>query len=473
MRSIGHLGFGLILAWACSVAHARPALFEETTKLLSPDPAYTLQGRLALDGNDLLVIGRALDPDALHLHALFHFERQSDGTWLPRGKIDGLPRDGAGEGYFDIALSGGIAAFSAEWRGLHILEKTVNGWSVTGNLPLQSRQYASEVRVVDGTVAVGAEENTMCQIAFLRKNASGSWVIADQVTSPDPECEGGDIDVLGPFAMEYTGSAAVITHSESYIYDLVNGAWVQSPAPPIMQPVAMGQEIARRAGEDLSKGHILYLERRDGAGQWTVQDTVTSEESYADVRPATTIVRGSRAVIATPLTDLRGENSGSVNVYDRDVSGVFRHAATLVSSDAVTLSITPQFWHHSEIAVDEAGLRIAARGTDTEGRSAVYMGTAADFAATAAGPRYLRGHECSRLDALGQCELVSRLLGWHSRLSANEHHGRRASDLRCTHPGQCVGRSGSQGQCFRIELLGRAHDAVHRCAELLLSRRCA
>src|SRR5688500_13136666 len=68
-------------------AQSRPVILEASTKLVSPDPNYRLWIP-ALSGNNLLVVGsqRVYDPNE-PTDVLFHYERQSDGTWSFAGRI--------------------------------------------------------------------------------------------------------------------------------------------------------------------------------------------------------------------------------------------------------------------------------------------------------------------------------------------------------------------------------------------------
>lgn len=369
MRASISLGMGLALVSMCLTSEARPVIFEEKVKLTSPDPAFDLMPHAAIDGNHLLAMGRAkVFPDTGDFYALFHFERQSDGSWVSRGKIDGLMHEGVGEGYSDIELRGGIAVFTAEHRNAHVLERTATGWTISNLAPGDGSipgDMTSEVRIIGSTIALAARFNSQCRINLVRKNAQGVWALADQVVSDDESCYEGDFDVLGPNMMEYTGTQALISHGLSYIYDQIGGAWVPTPIQITRRPVVVGNEIALRDGFARDKGDILYLDRRDTTGHWTVRDTLRSEESYANVAPAGVIIRGNRAIAGAPDNDIRGESSGSINILDRDSSGRFVHVATLLSSDGTFLGST------YDAALD--GRAIAANAVDSNGQRALYV----------------------------------------------------------------------------------------------------
>jgi hypothetical protein len=369
MRASISLGMGLVLVSMYFTSEAGPVVYEETAKFTSPDPAFDLLSHVAVDGNHLLAMGRAKQlADTDNYYALFHFERQPDGSWLSRGKIDALPHQGVGEGYSDIELRGGIAVFTAEHRNAHVLERTATGWTISDLAPGDwsiPGDMTSEVRIVGSTIALAARYQAQCRINLVRKNAQGVWTLADQIVSDDESCYEGDFDVLGPRLMEYTGTQALISNGLSYLYDQINGAWVPTPIAFTQRPVVVGSEIALRSGSARDKGDILYLDRRDATGHWLVRDTLRSEDWYANVAPAGVVIRGNRAVAGAPNNDIRGEDSGSISILDRDSSGRYTHVATLLASDAKALGSS------YDVALD--GRTIAANAVDASGQRALYL----------------------------------------------------------------------------------------------------
>src|SRR5688500_297165 len=72
-----------------TAVHARTVIVEETRRIELVDPDYQLTGPLAIQGNDLLIIGFRRAGEGPY-YGLFHYERQADGRWLKRGLIASL-----------------------------------------------------------------------------------------------------------------------------------------------------------------------------------------------------------------------------------------------------------------------------------------------------------------------------------------------------------------------------------------------
>src|SRR5688572_13755511 len=128
-------------AFASLVCQAGPRVVEPTTSFVLPNPAYALNGSIAVDGDYILVAGYSpyhyVDmelPQPQRNQAAFLFQRGSNGVWnYVTTLIEQLnePPDGADmrvamkDGIAAVTMSGGVNGMR---RGLAVFERGPTGW---------------------------------------------------------------------------------------------------------------------------------------------------------------------------------------------------------------------------------------------------------------------------------------------------------------------------------------------------------
>lgn len=342
--------FTVLIAWQLTLipsgVTARPVVLEEVAKIASPDSDYSFglsfghfrAGVVALEGNDLLVTARTIQFHGGY--GLFHFERQSDGTWLSRGLVATAPTQDV-ENPNKVVLEDGVAVWTADRSQGQILERTASGWRTT-MLPFGTAA-GSDVGVNNGVIAIGDEGGGRARVLILEKNAAGEWAATDTLEGapsfPDndflgPDIELADGELIAANRFDDTGSGAAETH----FFELIAGNWQRTAIfPEIRSAVPMNGDLAFQETGTRETGDILFLDRRDASGAWTIRTRLRSEESFTNMQPGPVVVRGDRAYTGTPQNDLRGDDTGSVNVFAQDAPDRFTHIATLVASDAFVI----------------------------------------------------------------------------------------------------------------------------------------
>lgn len=315
-------------------AQSRPVVLEASTKLFSPDPNYSFY-LSALSGNDLLALGyRSVYSAGEDSHALFHYERQNDGSWSFAGRI-------ASENYLaffleHLALENNVAVFGVDIYNLRIFEKTTCCW-INAPLRLPQSDFARDVELRNGTLAVGASRYPNAYVFLLRRNAAGEWVTTAELQGPP---SGESSSFVGPL-VGFSGNTASAGGfylgpngqvNETHIFDFVNGAWQKTAQlSNAYDGVPIGNELALRAlrDEPRSPGEKVRLLRRNSAGAWNLRTSLHSEEPWT----AGSIAFENGLAYVAATDDLRGENSGSVAIFAPSGNN-FVHRATLVANDA-------------------------------------------------------------------------------------------------------------------------------------------
>lgn len=373
-------------------APARPVVLEEVARLTSPDPALHMTGAVALDGNDLLVVAsEPLDGSEGQRAVLFHFERGTDGSWLPRGPIfsavygeaarrDVVLRNGLGMVF--VGLSDGEFA---------LLERTGTGWKITrasSSNPLLGRIREVRIAAVHGqTIAVGADDSALGGVLqLLQKNAAGSWTISHTFKAPDEADDGfvgPDIAFAGDEAFaDGDGEPGLPETGGTFVFDRIGGTWQQTATlhPRVFtrfQTIVVDDNIAVRRNNWTQPGDVLSFYTRLAPGEaFTVKYSLLTAEWFADKRPGAVIVEGNLAYAATGSDDSRGRDAGSIAVYSRTAPRRFEHTVTLVASDAsagATLGVAsvPRTGATFGPNIAASGRRVAALGLSPDRKSVV------------------------------------------------------------------------------------------------------
>jgi hypothetical protein len=318
---------------APSLAAARPAVLQEVARLTSPDPAFRLTQAIALDGNELLVVARRRD-NPFTTVMLFHFERESDGSWLSRGVIASVT-DESGFERQSVVLEGGLGAFIVGYGLVAILERTRTGWNTTSRINgvNGSLGRATEPSIVGRTIAIGSPENAF----LLEQDATGAWITTHALPSPEGNCCD---DFFGPDIefVQNEGIAGADGHfgpPQTFVFDRVQGQWQQTATlAGRFGTIVVDDRIALRGSAWNEPGDVLSFFTRATDRSWTVRHALLTDEWFADKRPGTVVVQAALAYAAASADDARALDAGSISVYSRPTATRFRHAATLVASDA-------------------------------------------------------------------------------------------------------------------------------------------
>jgi hypothetical protein len=352
----------ICLMLAPLVAVARPVVLQEVARLTSPDPAYRLTSAIALDGNDLLVVGALPERIEQQPVVLFHFERQSDGSWLSRGAIASTP-DGPYK-IQSIVLEGGLGMFLVGGYGFPtLLERTSTGWKTTPWSDFLPHFVASEAAIDGRKIAVGS----LMQVHLLEQDATGAWVITRTLPAPEGECcddfFGPDIEFVQNEGIAGARGQTDPPGPQTFVFDRVQGQWSRTATlPGVFGTIVVDARIALRLSAWNEPGDVLSFFTRAADRSWTVRHALLTDEWFADKRPGTVLVEGNLAYAAAGRDDARGRDAGSISVYSRATATPmrFRHSATLVASDA---SAGAQLGYSIFVAnLAASGRRVAALG---------------------------------------------------------------------------------------------------------------
>ncbi|HEU4625056.1 MAG TPA: hypothetical protein VFS52_09855 [Steroidobacteraceae bacterium] len=354
MRSLSRLMAALAAMSACATLSAAPLALEEQARLVPPDSRYTHVSEVAVDGNRAVISAWREGPAGNDfILAAFLFERSSAGKWTSVATLL-LDQPGSFLGEPDpvsVAVQGDVAAIS--WLGnLRIFERRSTGWVNTGTIrnPPNVAAMGRDVEIDGGTVIVSGEGPQMQVLAY-RRNASGQWV-QDGVMVAGPtrnvvHGHGGDTDIIGnqvffgiPFEEELNNAPELASwlrttsgwgnRGSFSLADLADPRALAFDGGTVLvnSPVWAGiLKLKLAAGNLVPDGVRLqsadaFMLNRDGR-------TFASTFDIGSLAAA-----GGLGVVGMFGDDLRGEDAGSVHVYDIGANGGARPIARLLSSDA-------------------------------------------------------------------------------------------------------------------------------------------
>lgn len=318
---------------------AGPVVLEQLAKLTSPDASYAFGGRVAVDGDTILVVGSRPSPNPdLPFdieHAVFLFQRTSAGNWVFVRKLAQISQDSTTTAFeTDVAVRGGVAAFIA--GQLFVFERTASGWtSVAASLHSNSTDvevHSGMILVSDGGCGYNAD--------LVQKQPGGAWArtqtfVGMQRDGCDDEFVGGDIE-LG------SNRLALGAPGEVHIWDRnLNGSW----------PVTATAIVPRQSAPDSLFGVNVALDGNDALASVSARPAsgpyvlrTDGSWSTADIllRPDRIMIGDSRfmklqngfAALGYAGDPHRGDSTGSIAVFQRGADGQYSFAAKLLASDA-------------------------------------------------------------------------------------------------------------------------------------------
>ncbi|HEY5759519.1 MAG TPA: hypothetical protein VIU34_27045 [Steroidobacter sp.] len=346
-RSIGWTG-AMLTATVLSaplVATAGPQVFQETAKIVSPDPAYRFPGSIAVDGDWLIATGsRYTDEGWTDIdYSAWLFQRQSNGTWtLVRRLVQYIYPTDFDEPAMKVDVQGGVAAIIQEGSSW-IFERSGTNW-VSVASPI--RTDGMDIAVNGGTI-LATEGYCGWSATAYRKGTNGAWqYVRSTEPQPDEFCENEDergaIDVSGNANIVFTWGNDLFARSSARIFEGSYGTTntltmtrLLAPEGTIYDlwvPVAIDLPSALVGGEP---NNGIYSFARDSSGVWSLTGTLVRPDSLAlGYTGATTAdARGGLAVVGYPLDGTYGTFSGSASVYQRNADNTYRSVAQLFASD--------------------------------------------------------------------------------------------------------------------------------------------
>ncbi|HEU4590002.1 MAG TPA: hypothetical protein VFS13_03760 [Steroidobacteraceae bacterium] len=192
-----------------AIAHARPVIIEETSRIQSPDPLYSIGAGLAIDGDEAVVIG---------LHGFIDSEgysdtestaflfRRSGTSWTFVKRLGSGFDSGVDDmhGHYGAAMSNGVMALAMQ--PLQVFEKLNGDWvsapalDMAGN-PITSDLNGDDVviegnRIFHGGLSWGG-------VTFER-NSAGEWRLQQALYGDDSglsdSAHGGPVDMVADWA---------------------------------------------------------------------------------------------------------------------------------------------------------------------------------------------------------------------------------------------------------------------------------
>lgn len=345
---------------------AGPLVLEETARISSPEPGFSIAGAVAIDGDFLVVTGARPQPepdDHLFDLSAYLFQRNAAGTWTFVRKLVEYPQDSMIPYNAHVALRQGVAAVSL-FR-LFVFERTAAGWAESP--APSSALFGTDIEIDAGTILSSTGDCGWDATPF-RKSSSGAWTafgyIQGRPRGCDDEFQGGDVDISGNRAIVFNDADATSSIPEARLYEV--GAappWqhvatlTTPPGADTRLPPLFGPYVALRNNTALVSGSLFsgtYVFNRDSAGGWNVGGTLQVPDALG----------GASYVRSLELRDgfagqaqvsLEHGALGTINVFQRQSDNRFKYVAKLVASQVNG----PDSLHNS---FDISGRRIAVSG---------------------------------------------------------------------------------------------------------------
>jgi len=357
----------LAITLGVTAADASPLVFEETARISSPDPAFTVFPlKVAVEGDTIIATGLknvfTLEPYE-HVrsdYAAFLFRRQSNGSWtyvrtLAQASCDETER-GEDTCPVSVAIRNGVAAVSA--GQIYVFRRAANGDWVAES----SNSYSGPGDVAVGT-GVALASHPVCDalgIRAFRPTSAGIWNEVFSVSS-DTSCDlwgwtGRDVDIS-------PGNRLIATNAwlppEATIFEPTATSWTQaatltSPLSSATFAGSVALDDARAFVSGPQEAPIHVFNRAGGA--WSHSVDIAPPDSVLRLQASTLKVRD--LVFAAFSQDRH--RIGSVAVFRANSSGQYDEVAKLVSSSL--LSQNSRFGADMDASVDGSFARVVATG---------------------------------------------------------------------------------------------------------------
>ncbi|MFG0319016.1 MAG: FG-GAP repeat protein [Planctomycetota bacterium JB042] len=322
---------------------------------LTPDTnlARTL-GRVAVDGDTMLVGYTDADDLGNDRGGVYVVERSSDGTWSQTGKLVPTSFNGLEFGS-NLAISGDFAAVgdgsaNSLNGGVWMFRRIAGTWSQTQFLSPPGGFGSPRVSFVafsGADLIVGAPTQsqgifTVGAVHFYRFDGL-AWQHTDGPLLP---ADGGSGGFWGRGVAIDGDVAATSSPLHGLVYLLaragVGQSWhqVQKLAPPGGASNEFGKEIALEGdllvvgspGDDekAKNAGAVFVYRRQGPGQWDLQTKLMAADGAAnDSFGASVALRNGRLVVGAQLDDAAVSDAGSAYVFERQGGDTWQQVAKL------------------------------------------------------------------------------------------------------------------------------------------------
>lgn len=345
---------------------AGPLVLEETARISSPEPGFTISGAVAIDGDFLVVTGARPQPEpdeSLFDLSAYLFQRDAAGTWTFVRKLVEHPQDAMIPYNVHVALRQGVAAVSLE--RLFVFERTTAGW-VDAPAP-SGALFGTDIEIDAGTILSSTGDCGWDASPF-RKSSSGAWTafgyIQGRPRGCDDEFQGGDVDISGNRAIVFNDADVTSSIPEARLYEvgaappwqhvatLTTPPGAETRLPPLFGPYVALRNITALVSGSLFSG--TYVFDRDAAGSWNVSSTLQVPDALGGASYVRSLeLRDGFAGQAQVSLEHGALNT--INVFQRQGDGSFKYVAKLVASQLTGPdSVLPAF--------DISGRRIAVSG---------------------------------------------------------------------------------------------------------------
>ena len=148
------------------------------------------------------------------------------------------------------------------------------------------------------------------------------------------------------------------------MFDRINGHWMRTQTlPQVYGSLVVDNRVALRIDNQTEPGDIESFYTRDSAGQFTLRQSLLTDESFIHHRSVGVSVHGNRAFTATEGRSFNEnetrEQGGVATIFRRESPTRFRHEATLMPSDAHLLPIPSLLLQRGVTGVSVSGERVA------------------------------------------------------------------------------------------------------------------
>ncbi len=236
----------------CGLAHARPLIIEETSRIESPDATLSsFGGRVAVDGNDAIVTGQLDVPGPYGFDSTYtrvYLYRRVGVNWIYVRQIaeDFDVRDDASINSYGIAMRDGVAALSLQ--PFKLFEKRSGNWvPVTyfnqyGTPDQLPEEGGEDVEIESGRIFAG---NLNWGGHILQKDTAGVWRVRQRVD--------GDWNGIVHGA---NGGPVDISPNWAVVADPFNGLGLPEPAVHIFRNIGTDGWLLD-ARMDAVEGHTI------------------------------------------------------------------------------------------------------------------------------------------------------------------------------------------------------------------------
>ena len=309
---------------------------------------------VAISGNFAIVGADDEDTGGKSAGAAYIFERDSNGNWSEKAKIQASDKQAFDNFGYSLGISDNVAlvgAYGQDTGGssagaAYIFERDSNGnWSEKAKIQASDKQasdnFGSNVAISSNIAIVGAWKedtggsNAGAAYIFERDDSNGTWSETKQLFASDAEADdrfGRSVAISGNIAIvgadnEGTGGKST---GAVYIFERDNsGTWTEKiklQANDKQQwdnfgySVAISENIALVGayGQDAegSNAGAAYIFERDNNGTWSETKKLIASDAEADDNFGNAVAIGENfAVVGSPKEDTGVSNAGSAYIF--------------------------------------------------------------------------------------------------------------------------------------------------------------